>query len=245
MSLHLDRIGIDRGRFPDPGAYPFSLPVLRETPALELRSPVTCFVGENGSGKSTLLEAIARQCGIAIWENVEGLRATRNRFEKVLHQFISIHWTHERVPGSFFSSRIFQTFAEGLDEWASVDPALLARFGGQSLMTQSHGQSLMAFFASRYRLRGLHLLDEPETALSPRSQIALTCLLRDMAAEGHAQFIVATHSPILLACPNADILSFDYAPVTRVSYEETDHYQVYSAFMKDPAGFTAGTTASA
>jgi predicted ATPase len=99
----------------------------------------------------------------------------------------------------------------------------------------------MSFFRSRYRLKGLYLLDEPETALSPRTQIDMLSLVAAMAQAGHAQFIIATHSPILLACPNATIYRFDGERIHRVAYEETDHYQVFKEFMKDPAKFLPET----
>ena len=97
----------------------------------------------------------------------------------------------------------------------------------------------MAYFRSRYRIPGLYLLDEPETALSPRSQLQLLELLQAMSAAGHAQFIVATHSPILLACPGTRLSSFDYIPVKRVRYEETDHYRIYRNFLENPSRHTA------
>ena len=140
------------------------------------------------------------------------------------------------MPGSFFGSSVFQDFARILDEWASTDPGLLEYFGGKSLLTQSHGQSIMSFFKARYAIRGLYLLDEPETALSPRSQIALLDLLTKMTVAGHAQFIIATHSPILLSCPGATIYSFDQVPIAPIAYDQTDHYKLYKAFMVDHHG---------
>jgi len=118
-----------------------------------------------------------------------------------------------------------------LEEWATTDPGQLELFGGKSLVTQSHGQSLMSFFRSRYKLEGLYLLDEPETALSPSSQLELLQLLSKNAKAGHAQFIVATHSPILLACEEATIYSFDKMPVSTVKYEDTEHFRVYRDFL--------------
>lgn len=99
-------------------------------------------------------------------------------------------------------------------------------------MTQSHGQSLMSFFEARYRIKGLYLMDEPETALSPRTQLDLLNLLEETGKAGHAQFIVATHSPILLACSGATIYSFDQIPIDEIAYEDTEHYRVYRDFMK-------------
>ena len=113
-------------------------------------------------------------------------------------------------------------------------------FGGKSLMTQSHGQSLMSFFKARYRIKGLYLLDEPETALSPKSQLELLRVISDMSNAGHAQFIIATHSPILMACPEAKIYSFNHIPVKQVDYEETEYYRIYKGFMEDRGKYLEG-----
>jgi predicted ATPase len=101
-------------------------------------------------------------------------------------------------------------------------------------MSKSHGQSLMAFFRSRFKIKGIYFLDEPETALSPKSQLELLKLLSEASRSGHAQFIIATHSPILLACPEARILNFDASPVKPIDYERTGHYRIYKDFMADP-----------
>jgi predicted ATPase len=118
---------------------------------------------------------------------------------------MEVLWADSSVPGSYFSSEIFRIWVEALDEFASADPGVLRYFGGRSLVSQSQGESLLAFFRSRYSIRGLYLLDEPETALSPRSQIELIRILLKASMHGNAQFIIATHSPILLACPGAVI----------------------------------------
>jgi len=233
--MHLRRIALSPERYPTAEAYPFDQRIFRETPGLAFDSPVTFFVGENGSGKTTLLKAICRRCGIHIWQPVARLRVQQNPYEELLCNYLTIEWTNGPVPGSFFASDVFKEFADNLDEWAASDSGLLDYFGGASLVTQSHGQSLMAMFRSRYRRRGLYLLDEPETALSPTTQVELVRLLRDMAEAGHAQFIVATHSPILMACPGAAIYSFDTVPIEPVEYQTTEHYQVYKTFLTDPA----------
>jgi predicted ATPase len=229
--MHLKSVAIHPDRYPTKERYPFNLRVFHETPAIAFSSPVTMFVGENGTGKSTLLEAMANKAGIHIWRNEEKNRATMNPYEGQFHRCISIEWTDGCVPGSFFGSSVFQDFARTLDAWAACDPGQLEYFGGKSLLTQSHGQSIMSFFKARYQIKGLYLLDEPETALSPRTQIALLDLLTALSAAGHAQFIVATHSPILLACPGATIYSFDQTPIRPVRYEETDHYRTYRDFL--------------
>ena len=190
-------------------------------------------MGPNGTGKSTLLEALARACDIHIWSRSEGIRYQVNRYEKELYTCLNIDWANGKVPGAFFGSEIFKDFTNILDGWAASDPGQLKYFGGKSLVTQSHGQSMMSYFRARYKIRGLYLLDEPETALSPRSQLELLDIIGENSQAGHAQFIVATHSPILLACGGATIYSFDYAPVQAVTYEETEHYKVYRRFLID------------
>ena len=237
--MHLKAVTLHPEKYPTEDHYPFNLPLFRQTERVTFDTPVTLFVGENGTGKSTLLQAVARACGIHIWRDAGRIRYRFNPYEEMFHRYLSIEWVKDRVPGSFFGSAIFQDFAEILDEWAAADPGQLKYFGGESLVTKSHGQSLMAFFRSRYRIEGLYCLDEPEAALSPRSQLELLDLLGEMSEAGHAQFIVATHSPILLACPGARIYSFDYAPVQTVAYEETSHYQIYADFLADRTRYLA------
>jgi predicted ATPase len=231
--MHLKNVTLHPEQYPTREHYPFNLSVFHQTERVAFDAPVTLFVGENGTGKSTLLEALAHACGIHIWQYDEGARFEVNRFEDKFRKYITVEWADGRVPGSYFGSAIFQHFCRFLDEWAATDPGQLKYFGGKSLVTQSHGQSLMSFFRARYQIKGLYLLDEPETALSPKSQLELLDILTKMSEAGHAQFIVATHSPILLACPGAVIYSFDSVPIRRVRYEQTQHYQIYADFMND------------
>jgi predicted ATPase len=144
-----------------------------------------------------------------------------------------VEWAGERVPGSFFGADTARHFAYLLDEWAADDPGQLKYFGGKSLVTQSHGQSLMSLFRARYRIRGLYFMDEPEAALSPRSQLELLKIVAETTAEGSAQFIISTHSPLLMACPGAILYSFDHSPVAPIAYEQTEHYKVYKSFLID------------
>jgi predicted ATPase len=178
-----------------------------------------------------LLEAIAHRCGIHIWRDSERRRFENNPFEGRLADCISVEWADRYVPGSFYGSAVFQDFARILDEWVAADPGQLKYWGGKSLMTQSHGQSTMSYFKARYQIEGLYLLDEPETALSARTQLDFLRILVEASRAGQAQFILATHSPILLACPGATIYSFDQAPIRPVLYEATEHYQIYKSFM--------------
>src|SRR5664280_1842821 len=141
--MHLKNVILHPEKYPTQDSYPFYLPILQNTKQVILEKPVTLFAGENGTGKSTLLEAIAIACGIHIWRNTQRSRPGYNPYEDQLHQHISVEWKNGRVPGSFFGSKIFQYFAELLDEWTAADRGQLNYFGGESLTTQSHGQSLM------------------------------------------------------------------------------------------------------
>lgn len=233
--MHLKTVTLNPQLYPTTDHYPFNLDLFEKSQTITFESPVTFFVGENGSGKSTLLEAITRKCGIYIWQGMQRPRFNASPYEKDFYKAIKIEWTNgKKVPGSFFGSQIFSNFAQILDEWLTMDPGLIEYFGGKSLVAQSHGQSLMAFFQSRLKIKGLYLLDEPETALSPKTQLALLSLLKEISQTGIAQFIIATHSPILLACPGARILSFDETPVQPIDYQNTHHYRIYKDFMKDP-----------
>jgi predicted ATPase len=237
---HLKEVRLLSEQYPTRDHYPFNIDVLQKTRSLQFSHPVTFFIGENGSGKSTLLEALARRCRIHIWSGMDCTRSEPNPYEETLFLYLQVEWADGIVPGSFFSSQIFRNFAQLVDMWEADNPGQIEYFGGKSLLTQSHGQSLMSFFKSRYKLKGLYLLDEPETALSPKSQLELLKLLQEMSGLGHAQFIIATHSPILLACPKSMIYSFDYSPVKIIRYEDTEHYQVYKSFMENPDKYLKG-----
>jgi predicted ATPase len=219
--MHIANITFHYDRFPDKEVYPFNLPLYRDCKNITFDTPVTFFIGENGTGKSTLLKAICRKSGIHIWEDTERSRFQYNVHEEELYRYVDIKWVNGSVPGTFFGSQIFHDFARFLDEWARATPAILNYFGGKSLMTQSHGESFISFFTAIYKVKGIHFLDEPETALSPKNQILLLKLLDSMSKDGHAQFIVATHSPILMSLPGAIIYDLDNPKNSPIKYNET------------------------
>jgi predicted ATPase len=235
--MYLTKVSVHSGDYPTKRCYPFSIPVLREPFELALRQPVVFFVGENGSGKSTLLEAITKKCGIHIWDRPKRHVAHNNPYEDRLADYISLTWTNGRVPGSLFRAETFRDLADFLDDVALCDPGRLKYHGGRIINTLSHGQGILSYLSGRYQFKGLYLVDEPEAALSPSSQIKFLNLLQQLEGTGHAQFIIATHSPILLAYPGAQIFCFDSSPIKEVAYEETTHYQLYEAFFSDRSAF--------
>jgi len=235
--MYLLRVHIHSDDYPTSRYYPFNVPALRGTPELRFSRPVAFFVGENGSGKSTLLEAISRKCGIQMWDKPKRHEAHYNPYETRLADYITITWANGGVPGSIFRAETFRDLADFLDDVALCDPGRLKYHGGHILNTLSHGEAILSYFSGRYHVRGLYLLDEPEAALSPSSQVKFLKLLQLLEARGHAQFIIATHSPILLAHPSAQILSFDSSRIEEVDYEDTAHYRLYKQFLTDRSAF--------
>jgi predicted ATPase len=231
--MHLIRVSLNSDCFPTRQYYPFNLPILRETDGLTFRSLIAFFVGENGSGKSTLLEAITRKCGIHIWHKPKRHVAHDNPYETRLSDYITLTWADGHVPGSLFRAETFHDFADFLDDVALCDPGRLKYHGGRILNTLSHGEGILSYFGGRYHIRGIYFLDEPEAALSPTSQVKFLRQLQVLEAEGHAQFIIATHSPILLTYPGAQIFSFDSSRIEEVAYEDTSHYKIYKQFFAD------------
>lgn len=199
---------------------------------INFNSEVTFFVGENGSGKSTLLEAIAHQCGF----NTAG--GGRNNLYSVesshsaLGDHIRLSWLPKINQGFFLRAESFYHFASYLDQLAQEDPTFKYQgYGGKSLHHQSHGESFLSLFLNRFGNRSIYLLDEPEAALSPARQLAFLRIIHELASQRQAQFIIATHSPILLGYPNAQIFNFDSSPIQEISYEDTEHYQITKGFM--------------
>ncbi|HSJ56964.1 MAG TPA: AAA family ATPase [Anaerolineae bacterium] len=235
--MHLSSVRIRGDEFPSRRCYPFNVPTLAGVQELHFQQPVTLFVGENGSGKSTLLDAIARRCGIHVWDTPRRHLAHNNPFETRMAEYVTATWTNGGVKGSLFRAETFRELADFVDDVALCDPGRLEYQGGRILNTLSHGEGILSYLAHRFRLRGLYFLDEPEAALSPASQIEFLHILRAAEAAGQAQFIIATHSPILLAYPNAQIFAFEPPRIRQVGYRDTRHYKLYAQFLADPSTF--------
>ncbi|USK53012.1 AAA family ATPase [Cytobacillus solani] len=232
--MFLKRISLLRDEIPSANQYPFSIPSISSIEELKLDHAVTFFVGENGSGKSTLLEAIADKCEF----NTAG--GGRNNIYDVhasgssLTDFIRLSWMPKVTNGFFLRAESFYHFASYLDE---VDDTGYRQYGGKSLHEQSHGESFFSLFLNRFKGNAIYLLDEPEAALSPQRQLSFLRIIHDLTRNGNAQFIIASHSPILLGYPNAKIFSFDHGEVAEVAYEDTDHYQITKYFLQNRERF--------
>jgi predicted ATPase len=209
-------------------AYPFNLPAVRDLSYLPLHPKVTFLVGENGSGKSTLLEAIAVAWGF----NAEGGSRNFNFSTKVTHSALSnyirlIRGTVRPHDGFFLRAESFYNVA------TEVENLGVSGYGDRPLHEQSHGEAFFSLFMHRFRGDGLYLLDEPEAALSPTRQMSMLTRLHALV-RGGSQFVIATHSPILMAYPDARILSFSAEDGMReVSYEETEHYFITREFLNN------------
>jgi predicted ATPase len=235
---HLDEVRLRREAVPSFDRYPFSLPAVRGLHRLRLHPSVTYFVGENGSGKSTLLEAVAVSLGF----NAEGgalreLDFSTRASHSELHEFLEPRPRELRYGFFLRAESLFNlaTEIERVDRegWARALPKrTIDYFGGRSLHEQSHGESFLALFQNKLHGGMLVLMDEPEAALSPVRQMSFLTLLHQHVRSG-AQFVIATHSPIVLAYPDAWIYQFDEEGVRRTEYEETEHYRVYRDFLQN------------
>jgi len=237
--------------------------------ALALDAPVTCFVGDNGSGKSTLLEGIAAAAGLPTIGSDDVPRDATLESARELAGALTLSWTHRTPRGFFLRAEDFFGFAarlareradmlRQLGAWEAEFAAArrapdalgraqgplrasladMERRYGEDLDAHSHGQAFLRVFGDRFVPGGLYLLDEPEAALSPQSQLALLAMVLDLVRQG-AQFVVATHSPILLACPGARLYSFDASPPARTTYDALEHVWLTRDFLADPGRYLA------
>ncbi|KOS68638.1 ATPase AAA [Lysinibacillus contaminans] len=216
----------------DKRAYPFDIPSLRDLQELEFPTNVTFFVGENGSGKSTLLEAIADRCDFNTAGGGRQNTYDVHKAESALGEYIRLSWLPKVSSGFFLRAETFYQFASHIDEMAMWERNKYAAYGGKSLHHQSHGESFLSLFMNRFKDKAIYLLDEPEAALSPTRQLSLLKIMKGL--EHEAQFIIATHSPILLGYPNATIYSFDEGNIESIRYEDTIHYIVTKRFLNAP-----------
>jgi predicted ATPase len=229
----LRRIALERERVPSFDTYPFVLPGVRHLETLALHPEITYLVGDNGSGKSTLLEAIAVAFGFNPEGGSKSLRFETRPSHSSLHSFLKLEKGVAPRDGYFFRAESWYGLATALEEADEGSGQILRSYGGISLHEQSHGESFVALFFDRIRGPGLYLLDEPEAALSPTTQLAVLARIQELTRNG-SQFVVATHSPILLASPECLIYRLTEGGIDTIPWEEADCVAVTRRFLADP-----------
>lgn len=210
--------------------YPFCLPAVRHLDVLAFHPSVTFLIGENGSGKSTLLESIAVASGLNTEGGSRNFNFTTRDSLSPLHEAVRLVKGISQPKDSFFLRS--ESFFNVATEIERIDPSLLDQYGGRSLHEQSHGKSFMTLFQNRFRGKGLYILDEPEAALSPTRQMGFLAVMHDLIRRG-SQFIIATHSPIIMAYPQSWIYVLQQDGIQRAEYEETEHYKITRYFLNN------------
>jgi predicted ATPase len=231
----LKKLTLLRERVKDWETYPFSVPAIRGLNELPLRSRISFFAGENGTGKSTLLEAIAAHYGFG---REGGNRNFRNDSTESNHSIdplvkaLRLSFDQKTGAGFFLRAESFFNTASHIDDLEPGGGPIINSYGGRSLHARSHGETFFTLLDLKFRRNGLFLLDEPEAALSPQRQLSFLVLIHDVLREfKDAQFIISAHSPVLLAYPKAQILSFDDGKVHEIDYEQTGSFQVAHRFL--------------
>ncbi|MBI5319704.1 AAA family ATPase [Bradyrhizobium sp.] len=238
---YLRRVWLDPSRIEDRKAYPYSLSFLSDDFEVNFDRPITIIVGENGAGKSTLLEGIAVLAGYDEAGGGKGYRAVdhSNAIEVGggdLSNALRAGWLPKITNGWFFRAESFFSVARYLDEVGST---------AADFLSYSHGEGFMRFFEERCQKQGIFIFDEPESALSPARQIDFLKLLHRMENSTICQVVMATHSPMLMAYPNARLLRLTKHALEPVTVEQTDHFKVMREFCQDPTGFVEGAIAGA
>jgi len=236
---YLIEVKLRRETVPSFDRYPFALDAVRELTALPLHPAVTFLIGENGTGKSTLLEAIAVAWGFNPEGGTKNFNFATHASHSALHGHLRLSRGFRRPKDGFFlRAESFFNLATEIHERDKEPgaPPIINSYGGKSLHAQSHGESFFALFNHRFGGQGLYLLDEPEAALSPTRQMAMLTRMHQLVRK-KSQFIIATHSPILMAYPDAIIYQMQETGPVPVRYEDLEHVQVMRAFLKHPEHF--------
>lgn len=239
----LDKVKIKFKAEVDFNQYPFSLNIIKNLKDIEFTTQVTFFVGENGTGKSTILESIANKAGFGAEggsKNIHFKTSEEKTYSGTqnLSEQITLSWRQKPKNGYFFRAESFFNVANYIDHLERECGGMAyGPYGGKSLHEQSHGESFLSFFQNRLGNEGFFIFDEPEAALSPQRQLSLMVIIHEMCKNSNSQFIIATHSPIILAYPGAIIYSCDGNMLEKINYTDTKHYQITKQFLDNPSRY--------
>lgn len=223
---YLKRIRIDWDKVEDSDSYPFSIPAIAAMDTIEFHPDVTFLIGENGAGKSTLVEAIAVAMGFGPEGGTKNVRIQSADDVSPLSNFLKLEKSFKRPrDGYFLRAESFYNVASYMDE-----TGYLGGYGGKSLHARSHGEAFFSTLNDKLRGNGLYIFDEPEAALSPSRQMAVLSVINELV-KAESQFIIATHSPILMAYPNCKILLLHEQGISEIPYEETEHFKITKEFL--------------
>lgn len=233
--LIIKKIIFERDKVESFDKYPFNIEVIKNLNEITLTSPVTFFVGENGIGKSTIIEAIAVSLGLPAEGGTENFRYKTLNTTSNLHEYLTIQTYNKPKMKFFLRAESFYNFSTEVQRLVEEDGyGELYKYYGGNLHECSHGESFLNLVKNRFTDHGLYILDEPEAALSPQRQLSLLYLINELAEEG-SQFIIATHSPILISYRNGKILDLNNN-LKETKYEDTEIYQIYKMYIEDSEG---------
>ena len=236
QGIYLRSVKLLREAVPSFDAYPFHLSAIQSLDQLDFHPKVTYIVGENGMGKSTLMEAIAVGLGFNPEGGTINFNFSTAATHSELHQYLRLaRSVNKPRDGFFFRAESYYNLATNIDQLdreGGPGGRIIDSYGGKSLHQQSHGESFFATFLHRFNGNGLYMMDEPEAALSPFRQMAMLSRIHQLVLQ-HTHFIIATHSPILMANPDAVIYNLTPDGIERISLEETDHYMLMKQFINN------------
>lgn len=230
-NLFITKIELLRDRIQSYEEYPFNIEIIKKFNELKLSKPVSFFIGENGIGKSTFIEALAIACGLNPEGGTENFHFKTKDTHSQLHNYLRVSKFKKPIRKFFLRAETFYNFSSDVDKIAESDTSIYDYYGGKSLHDCSHGEAFLQLMHYKFKEKGLYILDEPEAALSPQRQMTLLCYINQLV-KSNSQFIISTHSPIIISYPNAEIFDLNNN-FERLEFEDTEIYQIYKNYINN------------